>query len=194
MARYSLAITSSERVGGTRTLQVVLRVIAATNRDLPRAVAAGTFREDLFFRLYVIPLTLPPLRERPEDIPRLVAFFVQKYSAKHKRPEMRLSAEALECLQHYAWPGNVRELENVIERAVVLSSGETIQPEDLALPTAGLFPPPDGASQYRPRLEAMEQDLLREALQRHGRDKRAAARALGMPLSTLYAKLKKYQL
>jgi DNA-binding NtrC family response regulator len=182
-----------ERVGGTRTLQVDIRVIAATNRDLPRAVATGTFREDLFFRLYVIPLMLPPLRERPEDIPRLIAFFVQQYSAEHKRSGLHLAPEALECLQHYDWPGNVRELANVIERAVVLSSSEMIQPEDLALPAVGLFPSPEGAPQYRPRLEAMEQELLREALQRHGRDKRAAARALGMPLSTLYARLKKYQ-
>src|SRR5262249_16519640 len=123
-----------ERVGGTHTLQVDIRVIAATNRDLPRAVAAGTFREDLFFRLHVIPLTLPPLRERRGDIPRLAELFVQKHSLKLKRLGMRLAPEALESLRLYDWPGNVRELENVIERAVVLSSGALIQPEDLALP------------------------------------------------------------
>jgi transcriptional regulator with PAS, ATPase and Fis domain len=183
-----------ERVGGTRTLQVDIRVIAATNRDLPRAVAAGTFREDLFFRLHVIAFTLPPLRERRDDIPRLAEFFVQKHSLKLKRPGMRLAPEALECLRLYDWPGNVRELENVIERAVVLSSGAAIQPEDLAIPAPENSPPLAGAARYQMRLEAVEQEVLREALQAHGGDKRAAARALGIALSTLYAKLKKYQL
>ena len=147
-----------ERVGGTRTLQVDIRVIAATNRDLPRAVAAGTFREDLFFRLHVIPLTLPPLRERREDIPRLAESFVQKHSLKLKRLGMRLAPEALECLRLYDWPGNVRELENVIERAVVLSSGALIQPEDLALPAPENSQPLSGAARYQIRLEAVEQE------------------------------------
>jgi transcriptional regulator with PAS, ATPase and Fis domain len=183
-----------ERVGGTRTLQVDIRVLAATNRDLSRAVQAGTFREDLFFRLHVIPLTLPPLRERREDIPPLAAFFVQKHSAALKRPGMRLSAEALECLRHYDWPGNVRELENVLERAVVLGSDEMIQPEDLALSALGVVAPRGATSRYQARLETVEQEVLLQALQEHGGDKRAAAQALGMALSTLYAKLKKYQL
>ena len=183
-----------ERVGGTRTIQVDIRVIAATNRDLPRAVAAGAFREDLFFRLHVIPLTLPPLRERREDIPRLAAFFVRKYGRELKRPGVRLTLEALECLRLYDWPGNVRELENVVERAVVLSTGETIQPEDLALSASTSSPSPAGAAPYQSRLEAVEREVLREALQAHGGDKRAAARALGLALSTLYTKLKKYQL
>jgi DNA-binding NtrC family response regulator len=183
-----------ERVGGTRTLQVDLRVLAATNRDLPRAVAAGAFREDLFFRLHVIPLTLPPLRERPEDIPRLADFFVHKHSRELKRPGVRLAPEALECLWHYDWPGNVRELENVLERAVVLSSSPVIQPEDLALSAPENSPPPAGAARYQTRLETVEQEVLREALQAHGGDKRAAARALGLALSTFYVKLKKYHL
>jgi DNA-binding NtrC family response regulator len=183
-----------ERVGGTRTIAVDLRVIAATNRDLARAVTVGAFREDLFFRLHVIPLTLPPLRERPEDIARLAAFFVQQHSAELKRPGMSFAVEALELLRHYDWPGNVRELENVIERAVVLSSGAVIQPEDLAFPALGSLPPLAGASRYQTRLETVEREVLREALQAHGGDKRAAAQALGLALSTLYAKLKKYQL
>jgi two-component system, NtrC family, response regulator AtoC len=183
-----------ERVGGTRTLQVDIRVLAATNRNLPRAVVAGTFREDLFFRLQVIPLTLPPLRERREDIPLLVEGFVQKHSVALKRPRLRLAPEALDCLQQHDWPGNVRELENVIERAVVLSSGDTIQPEDLALSALEGAPSPVAAAGYQSRLEAVEQEVLREVLQAHGGDKRAAAQALGLGLSTLYAKVKKYRL
>ena len=136
-------------------------MIAATNRDLPRAVAAGTFREDLFFRLHVIPLTLPPLRERREDIPRLAEFFLQKHSLELKRPGMRLGpGGAAQLLQLYDWPGNVRELENVIERAVVLSSGAEIQPEDLALPAPESSQPLAGAARYQMRLEAAEQESL----------------------------------
>jgi len=183
-----------ERVGGTRTLQVDIRVIAATNRDLPGAVKAGAFREDLFFRLHVIPLTLPPLRVRPEDLLPLAEFFVQQHSRALKRPGMRLTPEAIECLQHYHWPGNVRELENVLERAVVLSRGAVIQPEDLALSPPESSPPVNSAARYQTRLDAVEREVLQDALQAHGGDKRAAARALGMALSTFYAKLKKYPL
>src|SRR5919109_964294 len=131
-----------ERVGGTTTIQVDIRVIAATNRDLSQAVKAGTFREDLFFRLNVIPITLPPLRERKEDIPLLVELFVQKYRLEVKKPGMRFTPAALGVLGEYDWPGNIRELENVIERAVVLSTGEEIQPEDLAAPSRGCRPSP----------------------------------------------------
>ena len=183
-----------ERVGGTRTIEVDIRVIAATNRDLAGAVTAGTFREDLFFRLHVIPLTLPPLRERPEDIARLAECFVQKHRTTLQRPRIRLVPETLELLQQYDWPGNVRELENVIERAMVFSNGEVIQPEDLVFPALRDTPSTPDASHYQMRLEAVEQEVLREALQAHGGDKRAAARALGLGLSTLYAKLKKYRL
>jgi len=183
-----------ERVGGTRTLRIDIRVIAATNRDLPRAVRAGTFREDLFFRLHVIPLILPPLRKRSEDIPRLAEFSVRKHSFELKRPGMRLAPEALDCLQHYDWPGNVRELENVLERAMVLSGSPVIQPADLALPAPQSSQPVDSTACYQTRIETVEREVLRDALQAHGGDKRATARALGMALSTLYAKLKKYHL
>lgn len=183
-----------ERVGGTATIQVDIRVIAATNRDLSQAVKAGTFREDLFFRLNVIPITLPPLRERKEDIPLLVELFVQKYRLEVKKPGMRFTPAALEVLGEYDWPGNIRELENVIERAVVLSTGEEIQPEDLAVPTFGVFVPTAGAPRYQRRLEGAEKGILLQALKEHNGDKQAAARVLGIALSTLYAKLKKYQL
>jgi DNA-binding NtrC family response regulator len=182
-----------ERVGGTRTIQVDLRVLVATNRDLPRMVEAGAFREDLFFRLHVIPLTLPPLRARREDIPLLATYFLQQYGMKSGRPGMRFAPVALARLEAYDWPGNVRELEHVIERAVVLSPHEEIRPEELAVPAFEYSSPVPSASHYERQLEAAEREILREALQAHGGDKRAAARALGLALSTLYAKLKKYQ-
>jgi len=183
-----------ERVGGTRTIEVDVRVIAATNRDLPQAIKAGAFREDLFFRLNVVPITLPPLRERKEDIPQLATFFLQKYGLEIKKPGMRFVPEVLEALTAHDWPGNVRELENTVERAVVLSSGMEIQSEDLALPAGRFSSVTTPSSSYEMRLDAAEKAILQQALQDHGGDKRAAAQALGVGLSTLYAKLKKYQL
>lgn len=121
------------RVGGSKTVSVNIRIIAATNKDLRQAVKAGQFREDLYFRLNVITLTLPPLRERRGDIPALAQFFLSRHIRDAKRPGMRFSPEALEVLTRYPWPGNIRELDNVIARAVVLSSKDTIEPDMLAL-------------------------------------------------------------
>lgn len=122
------------RVGGSKTVSVNIRIIAATGKDLGQAVRAGQFREDLYYRLSIVTLTLPPLRERPGDIPALARFFLYRYARDIKRPGMTLSMAALDALVHYVWPGNIRELENVIARAVVLSPGDTIRPEALALP------------------------------------------------------------
>lgn len=124
-----------QRVGGTKTVSVNIRIIAATNKDLRQAVANGEFREDLFFRLNVISLVLPPLRERRDDIPALAKFFLNRHAKEAKRPGMLFSVAAMETMIHYSWPGNIRELENVIARAVVLSHTETIEPEILALDT-----------------------------------------------------------
>lgn len=121
------------RVGGSKTVSVNIRIIAATNKDLRLAVKAGQFREDLYFRLNVITLTLPPLRERRGDIPALAQFFLSRHIRDAKRPGMVFSPEALEALTRYPWPGNIRELDNVIARAVVLSSKDTIEPDMLAL-------------------------------------------------------------
>src|SRR5215510_9281464 len=121
------------RVGGTRLVSVNIRIIAATNKDLRQAVKTGEFREDLFFRLNVISLTLPPLRERRDDIPALAKFFLNRHAKEAKRPGMLFSAGAMETMTQYSWPGNIRELENVIARAVVLSHSETIEPDMLAL-------------------------------------------------------------
>lgn len=122
-----------QRVGGTKTVSVNIRIIAATNKDLRQAVKAGQFREDLYFRLNVVTLTLPPLRERQGDVPALAQFFLDRHTRDAKRPGMTLSPSALDALARYPWPGNIRELDNVIARAVVLSQKETIEPDMLAL-------------------------------------------------------------
>ena len=122
-----------QRVGGAKTVSVNIRIIAATNKDLRQAVKAGQFREDLYFRLNVVTLTLPPLRERQGDVPPLAQFFLERHTRDAKRPGMVLSAAALEALPRYPWPGNIRELDNVIARAVVLSPKDTIEPDMLAL-------------------------------------------------------------
>ncbi|HQY58090.1 MAG: sigma-54 dependent transcriptional regulator [Nitrospira sp.] len=122
-----------QRVGGTRSVSVNIRFVAATNKDLKQAVKAGQFREDLFFRLNVVSFTLPPLRERSEDIERLAEFFLKRHAYEAKRPGVSLSPSARAALTHYPWPGNIRELDNVLSRAVVLSPSDVIEPEFLAL-------------------------------------------------------------
>lgn len=122
-----------QRVGGTRSVSVNIRFVAATNKDLKQAVKAGQFREDLFFRLNVVSFTLPPLRERSEDIVRLAEFFLKRHAYEAKRPGVSLSPAARAALTHYPWPGNIRELDNVLSRAVVLSPSDVIEPEFLAL-------------------------------------------------------------
>lgn len=121
------------RVGGSKTVSVNIRIIAATNKDLRQAVKLGQFREDLYFRLNIITLTLPPLRERRGDIPALAQFFLGRHTRDAKRPGMTFSPDALEALTRYPWPGNIRELDNVIARAVVLSAQDIIEPDILAL-------------------------------------------------------------
>ena len=129
-----------ERVGGTKTLRVDVRVIAATNRDLAQALAAGKFRQDLYYRLNVFPVRLPPLCGRPEDIPLLVHYFVARYAAKIGRTITRVPPDAMQRLVAYSWPGNVRELENVIERAVILSSGPELAVAPELLPRLAVAP------------------------------------------------------
>jgi DNA-binding NtrC family response regulator len=178
-------------IGSDRNVKVDMRVIASTNHDLTQAVAAKTFRQDLYYRLAVVPIVLPPLRQRREDIALLVEHFLRRYGHQHRLTSKRVSAKALQWLVNAPWPGNVRELEHVLERAMILSRGMVIQPEDLAFPGLEGAPPPAGAVRTQTPLVAAEQAALRQALQDYGGDKRAAARALGLALSTLYAKLKK---
>src|SRR5207249_4616171 len=130
-----------ERVGGSKTIRVDVRIIAATNRDLTRAVAEGKFRQDLYYRLNVFPVHLPPLRERPEDISLLVHYFVARYAAKIGRQISRVPKEAMQRLVAYTWPGNIRELENVIERAVILSPGPDLVLESGMLPVTSASAP-----------------------------------------------------
>jgi DNA-binding NtrC family response regulator len=184
-----------ERVGGTRTLTVDIRLIAASNRDLENEVKDGRFRQDLFFRLNVVPLTLPPLRERPEDIPLLAAHFATKSAEKHGQPTPELAPELIDVLQEYEWPGNVRELENLIERLVVLSNGPTLGiefvPEKMlrALPGASVT----DESTLEGAVAALKRKLIVNALQTEG-NKVAAARKLGISRSYLHRLINEFDI
>src|SRR5436853_4158349 len=171
-----------DRVGGTRAIKVDVRVIAATNRDLLQAVKAGTFREDLFFRLNVVTLTVPPLRERTEEIPQLAEFFLKKSCREAKKPGIRISPKAMKMLTAYTWPGNVRELQNAIERAVVLKTGEMLAPEDFSLQPMDITPE-QSALMNRPFHEAVERhkrEIIRRALALAGGNQTKAAKRLGL--------------
>ncbi|WP_228530494.1 MULTISPECIES: sigma-54-dependent Fis family transcriptional regulator [Myxococcaceae] len=185
-----------ERVGGTQTVRVDVRIVAATHQDLPRKVAEGSFREDLYYRIKVVELLLPPLRERgPEDIERLARHFLAEATRRHRlRPAPRLSAAALERLKAYRWPGNVRELENCIESAAVLSEGE-IQAEHLPLPSPAPrgAPAAEGGDVLLPLAEVERRHILR-VLEAVGGNRTAAARTLDIGRNTLGRKLKEYGL
>jgi DNA-binding NtrC family response regulator len=180
-----------ERVGGTQTLKGDVRIIAAANRDLEAEVAAGRFRKDLFYRLNVIHLTIPPLRERVEDIPLLGLHFLDKFCLENDRPAMGFSPEAMGALKSYAWPGNVRELQNVVERSVALCTGNMVELADLPdeirqhSPEADRIVLPVGAS-----MEEIEKLAILQTLKKTGGDKELAARLLGIGLATLYRRLK----
>lgn len=187
------------RVGGSELIPVDFRLLAATNRDLEKEVAEGRFREDLYYRLKVVTLRIPPLRERPGDIPQLVDHFLQVFAQEHGRPAKRVSAAAGELLLRYPWPGNVRELRNAIESAVIFSQGEEILPVDLgaeirdttAPVPAGLPVQPLGVD---PRTMAdIERSAILETLERTGGHRAKAADILGIGLRTLQRKLKEYK-
>ena len=170
-----------ERVGGTRPIGVDIRLIAASNRNLEECVKNGTFRQDLFYRLNVVRLKMPPLRDRKEDIPMLARYFVEKHSAKCKVKPKVLSNEALSCLMNYDWPGNVRELENAIERALVLGYSEMIMPEDLPESLLETEAAPSGASaQYHTAVKNLKKELITRALEDAKGNYTEAARLLGV--------------
>jgi DNA-binding NtrC family response regulator len=187
-----------ERLGSSRTLQADVRIVAATNQDLSQAVAEQRFRADLFYRIHVITLHLPPLRQRRADIPLLVAHFLRKYTQQNAKPITAIAQQALQRLQAYPWPGNVRELENVIERAVVLAQGPMIGIEDLppelhdqdsvSMPEHHVVLSTDAT------LAQIERAAIVQTLQRHAGNRQVAARVLDIGLATLYRKLKEYNL
>ncbi len=189
-----------ERVGGTRSIKVDVRVLSASNRDIKDDVSKGVFREDLFYRLNVIKIDVPPLCERTDDLPLLVRHFIQKYKEEGSSETSGLSPEAWKAIYSYGWPGNVRELENVIERAVVLNSGGTISAEDLPDELTGAETEFD-VDRFVPvniplpeALERIEEKLIRRALSQNKNIQAHAARMLGITKSLIQHKMKKYNI
>jgi two-component system response regulator HydG len=179
------------KVGSHRVITVDVRIVAATNKDLSKAIKDGTFREDLFYRLNVVLIQMPPLRERKGDIPLLVQHFLERYNARLRRDLRGITPEALDLLVRHDWPGNVRELENTVERLVVLSTGPYLEPADLAF--AGTILKPSGESSAV-SLRDLERDHILLTLQRFEGHKSEAARALGIDRKTLREKLKRYNI
>jgi transcriptional regulator with GAF, ATPase, and Fis domain len=175
-----------ERVGGQASFSVDTRVIAATNRDLLAMVRAGTFREDLFYRLAVLPIEVPPLRERVADIPALVTRFVAKAAKTSGRERPRVGQDVLEFLQGYHWPGNVRELENMVQRALILCDGDELGLDDFTF----LCPRPADPN-LRDQVQQREASALREVLLAHGGNATRAARALNVPRTTLMSRARR---
>jgi Nif-specific regulatory protein len=170
-----------ERLGGTRPIKVDIRLIAATNRNLEEAVKNGTFRQDLYFRLNVVNLVMPALRDRKEDIPLLASFFVHKQTKRSGATPKQISREALAVLANYDWPGNVRELENVIERALVLGASDTILPEDLPESLLERDPAPGvEEAKYHSAVKDLKKRLIRNAIEEAHGSFTEAARALGV--------------
>jgi DNA-binding NtrC family response regulator len=193
------------RVGGTQEVRANVRFIAATNKDLKQAIRQGTFREDLYFRLAVITIALPPLRERMEDLPSLVHHFLSRPGNVGLCKRLTLSNEALQALQHYPWPGNVRELENVLTRALILCPGDRIEPKHLSLPpltTSVSFTSPVSQEpnsdllffSYHQSMDAYSQKLIETALRRNGWNQTKAAAELGLQRTYLTKLLRQKQI
>ncbi len=185
-----------DRVGGTRTVKVNVRVIAATNRDLQVAVKAGTFRTDLFYRLNVVSITLPPLRERLDEIPQLAELFLKKYCRDAKKPPMKFSPAAVKKLAGHLWPGNVRELQNAVERAVVLKTGDTIEPEDLALEPMDLGSEESNGMDlpFHESVDFHKKQIIKQALNRAGGSQTQAAALLALQRSYLARLIKQMEI
>jgi two-component system, NtrC family, response regulator HydG len=189
------------RVGGSDVIRVDVRVIAASNKDLKKEIMEGRFREDLFYRLNVVALPVPPLRERPEDIPLMAQHFLQLFAERNAKSISGFTPQAMQKLGAYAWPGNVRELMNTVERAVVLSRTDTVDADELAFPMADQCPSVIAPESSRPQsgqpgslpLDEVEKRSILEALQAAGGNKSEAARRLGITRKTLRKKLEKYE-
>jgi len=181
-----------ERVGGDRVIPAEVRVIAATNRDLSAAIAAGTFRADLFYRLNVFPIHVPPLRKRKEDIPMLVEYFVKRYAEKAKKEITKIDKNTLKLCQSYHWPGNIRELQNIVERSVILCSGDTFWIDEAWLSSQDA-PRRQSSVPLTEALQSYEKELIEAALaESNGKvaGPSGAAAKLGIPRSTLDLKIK----
>jgi two-component system nitrogen regulation response regulator NtrX len=194
-AKFLRAIETGEieRLGGTRTVAVDTRILAATNKDLPAEIQAGRFREDLFYRLNVVPIHVPPLRARREDVPLLTAHFVQRFGAEHPRGPRTVTKEALERLSEYSWPGNIRELKNLIERLLIMTDGDAIDLADVedALPVnAGDEP----VSEIRAARDKAERDTILAMLRECQWNVSETSRRLGMDRGYLHRKIKRYGL
>jgi Nif-specific regulatory protein len=199
-----------ERVGGVKTIKMDVRILVATNKDIEHATREGKFREDLYYRLNVIPLNLPPLRERAEDIPVLVNYFIHKFADKRKREPFTFSTEAIQCLMRCRWPGNVRELENLIERLTILVTKDVVTTSDLpgkfhqlsdARPPENShagplmdFEIPECGIDINSIVENMERNLILKALKKTGGVKNRAAKMLGLNRTTLLEKMKKMRI
>jgi DNA-binding NtrC family response regulator len=185
-----------EPVGGTETQRVDARVVLATNQDLAELVAERQFRQDLYYRINVVSIPLPPLRERISDIPLLSKHFLERYAGQTGRRVLGFTEQAMEMMQRYQWPGNIRELENVVERAVVLGKGELIQASDLPAPLHRQLSGDDGTVKgpLKAALQLPERRLILDALEAHGWNRQETAEALGINRTTLYKKMKRYGL
>ncbi len=180
-----------ERLGGTRTIKVDVRLVAATNRDLRAALEDGTFREDLYYRLNVVPIDIPPLREHKEDIPELAALFLSRLSRESGKEVAGVSSEAMKVLMDHRWPGNVRELQNIVERAFALAAGPRLQASDIHL---DVQPPRTGQAALLPEgmtLEQWEDEIIKEAVRRANGNKSQAVRLLGLSRNALRYRLSK---
>jgi two-component system response regulator AtoC len=198
------------RVGGTEDLQVSVRVISATNRDLAKAAEAGRFRGDLYFRLKVVPMLLPALRERPEDLPVLLEHFLQEFAKSFAKPFRRVGADAVKAATRYGWPGNIRELRNCMERAVLLHEGEVLSAEMLQIPGTG-GPPgdaagvlqevrrieergiPDAGVPFEEIIASLEQYLIRKASEKAGWNQSQAARYLQLNRDKLRTRMRTHR-
>jgi DNA-binding NtrC family response regulator len=193
-----------ERVGDNRTVNVDVRIVLATNLDLEEAVRAGRFREDLYYRIHVVAIEMPPLRDRPGDVPDLARHFLGRFAREHAKPHLQFTPAALQALQRATWPGNVRQLENVVERTVVFATGRSIDVADLpplllpkdpaliATPVDHLIAEPQQLQPLKEALGAAEKRILERTLQQCSGNRERAAKALGINRSTLFAKLRRH--
>ena len=194
-AKFLRAIETGEieRLGSTRTISVDARIVAATNKDMPAEIAAGRFREDLYYRLNVVPIHLPPLRQRRDDIPLLIAHFVGRMCAEHGRPPREFTKEAVDRLTRYAWPGNIRELKNLIERVLIMTEGDSVDLAEVeeVLPTDADEGPP---SEIKAARDKAERDTILSTLKQCQWNVTEASRRLGMDRGYLHRKIKRYGL